>query len=106
MHKNLYCLVRKLQRTSKDIPKMRSPISTVTSLLLLATLSLSWITPLAAGPDEGLFTPDQIAALSLKARGRKIRPDRSNSVFLNYLKQRSKIRAFRLVSPPPKNVGV
>jgi len=53
---------------------MRSQKSAFISMLLLAAIFVSSATPFLATPDEGMFTPDQIAGLPLKARGLKIRP--------------------------------
>jgi hypothetical protein len=53
---------------------MRSKKSALLSLILLAAICLSSTTSLLARADEGMFTPDQIAGLPLKARGLKIRP--------------------------------
>ncbi|MGH9819472.1 MAG: S46 family peptidase, partial [Pyrinomonadaceae bacterium] len=53
---------------------MRSKTSAILSLTLVTAMLLSSTASLIARPDEGMFTPDQIAGLPLKTRGLKIRP--------------------------------
>ena len=53
---------------------MRSKTSAILSLILVAAMFLSTTASLIARPDEGMFTPGEIAGLPLKARGLKIRP--------------------------------
>ncbi|MEP7074364.1 MAG: S46 family peptidase [Acidobacteriota bacterium] len=53
---------------------MRTRYSAFFSLLLLLAITASTVAPAIAAPDEGMFTPDQIAGLPLKARGLKIKP--------------------------------
>src|SRR5258708_14989065 len=53
---------------------MRSKMSAILSLILLTAICLSSTLSLLARPDEGMFTPDQIAGLPLKASGLKLRP--------------------------------
>ncbi len=44
------------------------------SLAMIVAMSLSSFSFALAGPDEGMFTPEQIGALPLKQRGLKIKP--------------------------------
>ena len=44
------------------------------SLLLTLAMMLSSMSFAFAAPDEGMYTPDQIAGLPLKGRGLKIKP--------------------------------
>jgi hypothetical protein len=46
----------------------------ITSFMLTAAIVLSSFSFVAAFPDEGMYTPDQIARLPLKQRGLKINP--------------------------------
>lgn len=58
----------------KGNPLMRSKTSAILSFILVAAMYLSSTASLVASPDEGMFTPDQIAGLPLRTRGLKIRP--------------------------------
>ncbi|HEY0458704.1 MAG TPA: S46 family peptidase [Pyrinomonadaceae bacterium] len=53
---------------------MRSKINFLTSVFLTTAVVLSSFSFVAAFPDEGMFTPDQISKLPLKQKGLKINP--------------------------------
>jgi hypothetical protein len=53
---------------------MRLKVKFLTPFLLTTTLLLSSFSFVAAFPDEGMYTPDQIARLPLRQRGLKINP--------------------------------
>jgi hypothetical protein len=53
---------------------MRVSIRSILSLTLVASVVFGSFAPAAAAPDEGMFTPDQIATLPLTKRGLKIKP--------------------------------
>ncbi len=53
---------------------MRSFKNPLYSLLLISAFLLSSVSFASAKPDEGMYTPDQIANLNLKKRGLKISP--------------------------------
>jgi hypothetical protein len=53
---------------------MRSKINFLTSFILATALLLSSFSFVAAFPDEGMYTPDQISKLPLKQKGLKINP--------------------------------
>ncbi len=53
---------------------MRSKSNRLFSVAMLVALCLSSVSFAIAAPDEGMYTPGQIASLPLKARGLKIKP--------------------------------
>ena len=63
-----------MNSTIKGNLKMRFKLSYLTSLILTLAISLSSVSFALAVPDEGMYTPDQIARLPLKQRGLKINP--------------------------------
>lgn len=54
--------------------KMRLGTKSITSFILTTAIVLSSFSFVAAFPDEGMYTPDQIARLPLRQRGLKINP--------------------------------
>jgi hypothetical protein len=60
--------------TKKGNLKMRLNSKVLTSFILTTAVLLSSFSFVAAFPDEGMYTPDQIAKLPLKQRGLKINP--------------------------------
>src|SRR5215213_10163328 len=53
---------------------MRLKVNFLTSFILTTAILLSSFSLAAAFPDEGMYTPDQIARLPLRQRGLKINP--------------------------------
>lgn len=53
---------------------MRMKINTFKTIFLLLALQFSSFSNIAAFPEEGMFTPDQIARLPLRQKGLKISP--------------------------------
>lgn len=61
-------------RIKQGNQKMRLKTKFITSFILTTALLLSSFSFVAAFPDEGMFTPDQIARLPLRQKGLRINP--------------------------------
>src|SRR5215213_5517249 len=60
--------------TKQGTLNMRLKVKFLTSFVLTTAVVLSSFSFVAAFPDEGMYTPDQISKLPLKQKGLKINP--------------------------------